>query len=72
MTISDAMRQYIEKNGIKQTYIAQQSGIRPDRLCLILNNKCRLLVDEYLAICSSLKMPYDYFFPIKTKQEKPA
>lgn len=61
MAIQDAIRSYMNANGIKQSYVASKSGINPTSLCLILNGKRRLLVEEYMEICSSLGVSDDYF-----------
>lgn len=54
--MSDALRRYIEENGIKQSYLARQSGLSPDRLSLLLRDKRRLRADEMMEMCDVLRI----------------
>lgn len=56
------IKKYLENNGISQTFISKQTGIKLPKLNLALNGKRRITVDEYFLICVSLGLNADYFF----------
>ena len=62
MEVADKLKAYIEDNGIKQTYIAEKTGIDVKTLNAILNGYVRLSVDRLEAICNVLKVSPKKFF----------
>ena len=62
MEVADKLKAYIEDNGIKQTYIAEKTGIDVKTLNAILNGYVRLSVDRLEAICKVLKVSPKKFF----------
>lgn len=61
MNISRLLSEYVERNGIKQIYIANKTGIPPDTISKILNNKRRMMADEFLEICFALNIDPNIF-----------
>lgn len=61
MTINEKLCRYIEENGIKQSYLAQKTGLSVDVISKTLNGNRRLLADEFLAICETLKIDPNIF-----------
>lgn len=61
METQQSIKTYIDSKGLKQSHIAEKTGIKTDVLCNILNNKRKLLVDEYCIICEALEVPFDFF-----------
>ena len=50
------LKDYIDNNGIKMTFIAERTGITKDRLSRIFRKERRLTADEFLAITEVLKV----------------
>lgn len=55
------IKSYLDEMGIKQTYLAEKSGIPQPIINAILNDNRRIEVNEYIDICSALKLPLSYF-----------
>ncbi len=45
------IREYREKTGVTQTFVAKKAGIKPSRLSALENGTYRLTADEFLKIC---------------------
>lgn len=52
---------YLESKGIKQTFICEKTGMTPQALGAALKRERKIDIDEYIAICDALDLPYDYF-----------
>ena len=50
------LKDYIDNNGIKMTFIAERTGITKDRLSRIFQKERRLTADEFLVITEVLKV----------------
>ena len=50
------IKEYILKAGLKQNVIAERAGIPESIFSAILNNKRKITVDEYFAICDALNV----------------
>lgn len=55
------IKDYLIKNGIKQSYIAEKVGIPENIFCMMLNDKRRIEVNEYMRICDALGVPLEQF-----------
>lgn len=62
--VRENIADYLNKNGIKQLYICEKTGMTPQALSSVLKCERKLDVEEYIAICDALNLKYDYF--IKT------
>ena len=61
MNTQARIAQYIVDNGIKQSFIAEKSGINKVRLSTILTSKSRMYADEFVKICQVInKTPNDF------------
>jgi plasmid maintenance system antidote protein VapI len=60
-TVQAQIKQYLEDNGIKQTWLQKQLNISLPALNALLNEKRGMTADEYFKICSVLKLPTDHF-----------
>lgn len=61
MDTQNRIAQYITDNGIKQSFVADKSGINKVRLSVILTGKSRMFADEFVKICQALnKTPNDF------------
>lgn len=61
MRINEQLNAYVSENGIKQTHIAQKTGLSPDTISKILNGNRRMLADEFLMICAALDIDPNIF-----------
>ncbi len=61
------VKAYLIKNGIKQSYIAKKAGIPENIFCMMLNDKRRIEVNEYMRICDALGVPLEKFRMDTTK-----
>lgn len=65
--IAAAIARYVKENGIKQSFLCEQTGLTKHCISTALNGKRKLSVDEYEKICSALNVPYEYFFEQRRK-----
>lgn len=61
MSINEQLNRFVEENGIKQAYIAKITGLSRDTVSKILNGNRRILADEFLLICTALKIDPNIF-----------
>lgn len=59
--IGSDIKSYLKRNGIKQSYIAEETGIPEPTLSVMLNGKRRIEVGEYFLICDALNVPLEQF-----------
>lgn len=52
---------YMIKKGLKQKYIAEKAGIPEPIFCMMLNDKRKIEVNEYMRICDALGVPLEQF-----------
>ena len=58
------MKDYVDKNGIKQKAISKKSGISEVSLSLILQGKRKCEAGEYASLCNVLGVdPYTFMKP---------
>ncbi|WP_375104916.1 helix-turn-helix domain-containing protein [Paenibacillus sp. RS8] len=70
MEINKYIREFIKKNGLKFTYIANESKIDMKKFSRMMTGKQKIDTDEYEKICSSLKVEPGYFFNQKLLENK--
>lgn len=54
LTLYEQLDKYVKDNGIKQAYIAQQTGLSADTISKVLRGERRMMADEFLNICFAL------------------
>lgn len=54
MKANEALKTYAESNGIKQSFISEQSGIPESAVSRMLNGNIRLTADNFILICRAL------------------
>lgn len=59
--IGAAIKEYLDKNGIKQSFISERTGIKPSRMSKICNSKQKIDCVEYYKICTALNVPLEQF-----------
>lgn len=50
------IRAHIEKKGMKQNFVAEKIGMKPDLLNKSLDGKRKLQADEFIKICNVLSL----------------
>lgn len=56
-----AIKKHLDANGIKQRFLAKESGIPEKRLSFILTGRIQMRVDDYIDICQALNVSLEYF-----------
>lgn len=64
MKLNEAVRSYMENNGIKQSHVAERLGWTPQKMSAVLSGKQRMEADTLGDICDALGKPYDYFYKV--------
>lgn len=59
------IKNYLEENGIKQSFLSEKTGIPAPILNMMLNDNRKIEANEYMRICDALDLPLDYFRPKK-------
>ena len=60
--IGAAIKEYLEKNGIKQVFVAEKAGLTPSQMSDICNRDRSIDCVTYYKICHALNVPLDQFF----------
>lgn len=63
--LNQAINQYLQINGIKQTFVAEKIGLKISMLNAILHNKRVMTANEYILICKALNVDLNLFNPLK-------
>ena len=66
MQVYEKVRDYLDRNGLKQKVIAQKAGIPNATFNAILNGKRTLYADDLRAICLALDVSPELFIDLKT------
>lgn len=64
------IKKYLERKGIKQAYLSEQTGIPAPILNMMLNDNRKIEANEYMRICDALGLPLDYFKPRLPEETK--
>ena len=59
--VGKLIKDYLTENGIKQSFLSEKSDIPEPVLSKMFAGQRRITVEEYSAICKSLKVPMDFF-----------
>lgn len=54
MKANEALKTYAKSNGIKQSFISEQSGIPESAVSRMLNGNIRMTADNFILICRAL------------------
>ncbi len=61
MSIGEKIKDYLEANGIKQTFLAKNAGLTDSTVSAICIRGRSIDCIEYYKICKALNLPLDYF-----------
>ena len=59
--IGALIKEYLNEHGIKQSFLAQKTGISAQAISDICNKDRKVDVLENFKICKALELPADYF-----------
>lgn len=65
--VAKRIKKYIDERGIKQTFIAQQTGMSDSVISDIFSRGRKIEVTEYYKICQALGVPFETF--LKDEEE---
>lgn len=57
------MKNYLDENGIKYSFLSEKIGIPMNILSPLLNGKRKMSAEEYFLLCEALGVPVDTFKP---------
>jgi len=60
--IVESIAKYIAKNGIRQVFLCEKTGLTKHCVSMSLKGQRKLSLDEYEKICQALNVPCEYFF----------
>ena len=60
--VGKEIKEYLEQNGIKQSFVAEKVGITPSQMSGICNKGRSIDCVLYYKICRALNVPLDLFF----------
>lgn len=60
--IGAKIKEYLSENGIKQSFLAQKTGLTDSIISDICIHDRKVDCVEYFKICNALNLPLDYFF----------
>lgn len=60
--VAQAILQYLWKHSIDENQLCRQAGLAPGRISGSVKGPKRLEIEEYVAVCAVLQLPYEYFF----------
>lgn len=63
------VKEYLDENGIKYSYLSEKIGMPMNTLSLLLNGKRKMSVEEYFTICEALELPVNTFEPEEPEKE---
>ena len=55
------IKEYLQEKGIKQSFVAEKTGIPRPILSMILNDQRRIEVNEYMRICDAIGVSMEFF-----------
>lgn len=59
--VGTKIKEYLQTNGIKQTFLADKTGLSDSQVSEICNKDRRIDCIEYYKICKALNVPLEYF-----------
>lgn len=61
MKINRTMAEIVASKGIKQAYLAKETGMSPDTISKILRGERKILAEEFLLLCDVLEVSPEIF-----------
>lgn len=64
------IKEYLVEKGIKQTFLAQKTGLTDSNISDICNNGRKIDCISYYKICKALDLPFEYFLEDENEEEE--
>ena len=61
MKVGRRIKQYLDEHGIKQSFLADKTGLSNSRISDICTKDCKIDIVEYYKICNALNVSMDAF-----------
>ena len=61
MNIYERIYKYIVYHGLQQKDVAEKCGWSKVKMHHLMHGNQRMMIDEYIAICQALGVPFGYF-----------
>ena len=59
--LGQRIKEYLDENGIKYSYVAEEIGIQKSTFSAMLNGRRKIVADEYFDICRVLRVDLSFF-----------
>lgn len=59
--VGERIKKYLQENGIKQTFLAEKTGLTNSQISDICVRDRKIDCVEYYKICKALNLPLEYF-----------
>lgn len=59
--VGKRIKEYLQANGIKQSFIAEKTGLTTYVISDICSGERKIEVEEYYKICKALSVPFETF-----------
>lgn len=59
--LGELIKRYLDENGIKYTFVANEIGVAKNVLSAMLSGKRKITAEEYISICTAIKVDTSYF-----------
>ena len=67
--LGQRIKEYLDENGIKYSYVADEIGIQKSTFSAMLNGRRKIVADEYFDICRVLRVELGFFMEDEKKQK---
>lgn len=61
MSINKRIKKYIKDKNISQVELSEMTGISITKLCMVLNGRRKISLDDYVTICKALNARFETF-----------
>ena len=61
MSINSKLKEYMDERGIKQSFLCEKTGMTADSVSRILRGSRKISAEEFLKICTVLKLDPRFF-----------
>lgn len=65
MNVQERVAEYVQNNGIKQSFISERTGLSKVKVSMILNLNQKMTADELELFCKALKKEPNDFISIE-------
>ena len=64
MTVQKEIKKYLDEKGIRYAVVARKIGINPAAFTSILNERTKMSIEQFIAICIALEVPASKFIQL--------